>query len=71
VSADCVGRLLSRALGPGVSGHQLRHRFASSAYGGTLDLRAVQTVLGHRSMQTTQRYVQCDRAAQLAAVLAA
>lgn len=72
VSPDCVGRMLSRALGEGVTGHMLRHRFASTAYakGGT-NLRAVQVALGHRTVNTTQRYVRADYSAVRAAVLSA
>lgn len=56
-TADRVGRILSRLLGPGATGHGLRHRFASKAYQGTRDLLAVQQLLGHSSPATTQRYV--------------
>jgi len=37
-------------------GHTLRHRYASRAYAGTRDLRAVQTLLGHSKPETTLRY---------------
>ena len=36
--------------------HQLRHRFATVAYRGTHDLRAVQEALGHESPKTTALY---------------
>jgi integrase len=58
VNMNHMGELLSRLLGPGVSGHHLRHRFASKAYAGTRDLLAVQRLLGHSSPATTQVYVQ-------------
>lgn len=51
-----VGKLMSRALGPDAVPHQLRHRFASTAYQQTLDIRSVQELLGHASVATTQRY---------------
>lgn len=51
-----VGKLISRLLGPGWSAHTLRHRFATQAYTGTKDIRAVQTLLGHSSPATTARY---------------
>lgn len=51
-----VGVLMRRALGSGVTAHQLRHRFASVSYQATKDIRAVQELLGHTSVATTQRY---------------
>lgn len=36
--------------------HALRHRFASQAYAATLDLRAVQELLGHTRPETTAIY---------------
>tara|TARA_R110000772_G_scaffold55227_3_gene125976 strand:- start:366 stop:1211 length:846 start_codon:yes stop_codon:yes gene_type:complete len=38
------------------SAHSLRHRAASVAYGETKDIRAVQELLGHASVATTQLY---------------
>jgi len=58
ISPNWVGKLLSRLLGPGWSGHKLRHRYASRGYAATHNLLAVQTALGHASVATTQRYVQ-------------
>ena len=49
--------MLSRLLGPGVSAHSLRHRYATTIYGATHDLLAVQQLLGHSSPTTTQVYV--------------
>lgn len=69
-SADVVGRALSRMLGPGWSGHTLRHRFATAAYAAERDLRAVQELLGHSKPETTARYVQTPTDAKRAAVLA-
>lgn len=56
LSAAYVGQLISRLLGPATM-HQLRHRFATNAYSATHDIRALQRVLGHESLGTTQRYV--------------
>lgn len=71
LSADAVGRRISRALGPGASAHNLRHRFASAAYAGELDLIAVQRLLGHTSVATTQVYTACADDALRRAVEAA
>jgi integrase/recombinase XerC len=51
--------------------HTLRHRFASRAYRGTRNLRAVQTLLGHASIATTERYTAVDDAEMRAAMVAA
>lgn len=50
-----VGVLIRRCM-DGATAHQLRHRFASSAYAATHDIRAIQELLGHASVATTQRY---------------
>jgi integrase len=55
-------------LGAGWSGHSCRHAFASKAYAGTRDLRAVQTLLGHSKPETTARYTAVPDGALAAAV---
>jgi len=72
VSPAWVGTVCSQAL-PGVwTLHKLRHRFASKAYRGTRNLRAVQELLGHANVAITERYTAVDddemRAAMMAAV---
>jgi len=51
-----VGELVRLALPTGVTTHMLRHRYASTFYAQSHDLRATQTVLGHRNVNTTQVY---------------
>jgi integrase len=51
-----VGQRLGDLLGPGWSGHTLRHLFATSAFAATLDILAVQQLLGHRNINTTMGY---------------
>lgn len=48
--------------------HGLRHRFASQAYAATLDLRAVQELLGHTKPETTAIYAAVPDGALAAAV---
>ena len=70
VSADNVGKTLSRLLGPGWTAHTLRHRFASRAYAAERDIRAVQELLGHSKLETTQLYTAIPDGALRTAVLA-
>jgi integrase/recombinase XerC len=66
-----VGGLVGRALPPGFTMHALRHRFASRAYRGTRNLRAVQVLLGHQSIATTERYCAVNDSEVRAAMMAA
>lgn len=56
LSAHYVGKLVSAALGEGWTAHTLRHRYATLAYSVERDLRAVQELLGHANVTTTQIY---------------
>lgn len=51
----------------GFNPHALRHAGATAAYEATRDLRAVQELLGHSSLATTERYLHTSLKAVIAA----
>lgn len=70
VSAQLVSHLVNEHLhSVGIEGtaHALRHTYATRLHGEVGDLLVVRDVLGHRSVQTTQRYVQVEPRETLAA----
>lgn len=55
VHKDALHKIIKRLTG--YNPHALRHAGATAAYRRTKDLRAVQMMLGHSSIKTTERYL--------------
>lgn len=56
VEESYVSRHVSALLPDGFGCHSLRHRFATAEYRATHDIYLVSRLLGHESVETTQRY---------------
>lgn len=73
ITPNAVSRSINRhfdRLGIDATAHQLRHRYGTTAYRLSKDLRMVQELLGHGSPTTTARYAAYDKSNEGAMVRA-
>ena len=66
-----VGELVADVLPGALTGHTLRHRYGTTTYRESGDIRAVQELLGHARLDTPALYVDVDAAAMAAAAAGA
>lgn len=71
LTAHHLGKTIAAYFPEGLTTHNLRHRCGTVAYRGSLDLRAVQELLGHAKPETTALYTEVEQTAIRAAMLAA
>lgn len=61
ISPGHVGKLVNAALPEGVTGHQLRHRYATTVFRTSRDIVAVRELLGHARLDTTMVYTRVEQ----------
>lgn len=68
MTPNAVGKRLTKLLGPGWSGHTLRHRFLTNVLELTGDLAVTQELAGHASPATTKGYAKASARSLRAAI---